>query len=71
MPPFHAVLIHNVIELVPITVNNPQVNAICKHFHVTIKNQLHTIFHINPAQDVGYMINVIDSSIIASTLFDL
>jgi hypothetical protein len=67
MPSLQAVLIHNVIELVPITVKNPQVNAICEHFHVTIKNQLHTIFHINPAQDVGYMINVIDTSTIVTS----
>jgi hypothetical protein len=56
------------IESVPITINNPQANAICKRFHGTIQNQLWTIFYSNPPQDIGDTHNVIDS-IIASIVF--
>jgi hypothetical protein len=44
------------------------VNAVCEHFHDTIKNQLQSIFHSNPPQDIGNALDVVDSGI-ASTVF--
>jgi hypothetical protein len=48
--PFQAIMIiHDGIKPVPITIKNPQVNAIFECFHDTIKNQIRPTFHSNPA----------------------
>jgi hypothetical protein len=68
-PPFQADLIRNDIKPGPIPIKNPQANAIFGHLCGTMKNQLHTIFHSNPPQDIGDVINVINFTILASTVF--
>jgi hypothetical protein len=66
-PPFQTVLIRNGIGPVSITVKSPKVNAVCEHSHGTINNQLCTIFHSNPPQDIGGAIDAYINSAIVST----
>ncbi len=67
-PPFQTVLIRNGIGPVSITVKSPKVNAVCEHSHGTINNQLCTIFHSNPPQDIDNSIDVTDSDIASTVL---
>jgi hypothetical protein len=67
--PFQAVLISGGIIPLPITVKNLQANTICKCFHSTTKNQVHTIIHSNSPQDIGDMNGVINSAIACYSLF--
>ena len=49
----------------PITIKNPQGNAICKRMHQTMASQLRSILHLNPPVNAN---QIIDSAI-ASTIF--
>jgi len=61
--PFQALLHRTGIRPACITTKNPQANAVCERMHGTIKNQLRTIFHANPPQDVGGALDIIDLAI--------
>jgi hypothetical protein len=63
-------VIYNGIQQVLIlnTFRNPKAKAVYKRFHGTIKNQLCTIFHSNPPQDISDTLDVVNSAI-ASIVF--
>ena len=58
---FQAMLIQNGIKPVPITVKNPQANAVCERLHWTIGNQIRTQVHSNPPTTMGTAYDFIDS----------
>lgn len=61
--PFQALLRRTGIQPAIITTKNPQANGVCERMHGTIKNQLRTIFHANPPQDIGGALDIIDMAI--------
>ena len=68
-PPLQVTLIYDGIIPVPITIKNPQADAICERFQLdTINNQVRTIFHSNPPQDIDNSIDVTDSAIASTVL---
>jgi hypothetical protein len=70
VPPFQAILIHNVIgPPVPITIKNLQVNAVCEGFHGTIKNLFCPLVQSSPPQEIGRAIDVSDATTASSTVF--
>ena len=52
-PEFQSLLKKNGIQDVPISVRNPQANAICERMHQVVGNALRTLFNSNPPQDQG------------------
>ena len=48
------------IRNAPISVRNPQANAVCERMHQTVGNILRTLIHTNPPQDVRNAEHVID-----------
>lgn len=58
--PFQSLLHRTGIRPAIITTKNPQANAVCERLHATIKNQLRTIFHANPPNDIGGALDIVD-----------
>ena len=52
-PDFQSLLKKNGIQNVPISVLNPQANAICERMHQVVGNILRTLFNYNPPQNQG------------------
>jgi len=50
---FAALLQRYAIDDIPISVRNPQANAICERMHQVVGNILRTLFHVNPPQNMG------------------
>jgi hypothetical protein len=48
---FSALLDRHGIKDVPISVRNPQANAICERMHQVVGNLLRTLLHVNPPQN--------------------
>ena len=65
---FLACLIRNGIQPAPITVKNPQANAICERLHSTVGDILRTLLREKPPQNVVQAYELIDTAL-ASALF--
>ena len=59
-PEFQSLLKKNGIQDVPISVRNPQANAICERMHQVVGKVLHTLFNSNPTQDQGNAKEIIE-----------
>jgi transposase InsO family protein len=60
---FLQCLIRNGIHAVPITVKNPQANAICERLHSTVGDILRTLLREQPPQNVAQAYELIDSAL--------
>jgi hypothetical protein len=64
--PFQSMFNQNGIHQVPMTVKNPQANAVCEQMHQTIKDLLSTICHSNPPQNVATAINLVNTVLVSA-----
>jgi hypothetical protein len=60
---FLACLIRNGIQPAPITVKNPQANAICERLHSTVGDILRTLLREKPPQNVVQAYELIDTAL--------
>ena len=60
---FQMVLCQHHIYNHPMTVKNPQANAICERLHQTVTNVLRPLLHIHPPQDTNEANLVMDTAL--------
>ena len=63
---FQLHLHHLDIESVPITVKNPQANAICERMHKTCGDQIRTLIRENPPENVETVLKLVDTVLAAA-----
>jgi transposase InsO family protein len=54
------------IQDVPITVRNPQANAICERMHQTITKSLRILIHEHPPNNIANIAELVDSALATS-----
>jgi hypothetical protein len=66
-PEFGATFLHmlqlNGIENAPMTIRNPQANAICERMHQTVGNILRTLLHAHPPNNIVQAQDIMDTAL--------
>ena len=64
---FQNMLLLNCIKPIPISVKNPQANAVCERMHKTVEDMLNPILRDNPPVNVETALELIDSCLAAAS----